>query len=61
VSAVGNIVKALEAESEKAVRDNSLGATDWADYKRRQGFIQGLERAINVINDVKRKAGLDDE
>lgn len=41
------------------------GATDWPDYKRRQGIIQGLDKArgriVEIQNHLKTKGVLDDD
>ena len=53
--ALNAVVKALQARRDAEVKKNATGATDWNDYSRRKGKIQGLDDAIGEIDEVKRK------
>ena len=56
MSVLSHILKALDADrNEEIVKNGGGGAQDWGDYKRRVGKIQGLEAAINRINELKRE------
>lgn len=56
MSAINHILKTLEEAREDEIKNNGAGAAlDWPDYKRRVGRAEGLKRAIDLIDDAKRK------
>lgn len=51
-----HVLKGLQARRAKAIETNGAGgAQDWPDYKRRIGFVQGIEAAMDEIQDAKRQ------
>lgn len=51
-----HVKKAIEERRADEIEANGAGgATDWADYKRRIGKIQGLDAALTEIDATKKK------
>ena len=52
---LNHALKGLQAERAAEVEKNATGASDWPDYCRRKGKIQGIDAAIGRIDETKRQ------
>ena len=56
MNVLDHIRKAIEGRRAAEVIKNGEGAAqDWADYKRRIGVVQGLDKALGSIAETKRE------
>ena len=60
------LAKTLEADIVEEQEDLASGAaSDWPDYKRREGRVQGLRKALSRIDEIqdhiRKTGGLDDD